>query len=324
MEEIFLKTLIKKYIEGTASDAEREELINWYRSTSEDQLELPYHNELEEEESRQRMLSALLSKMSEGAPARVRRLPYWKIALAAASLAAIVVLLQVGGVLSSLFGDQSARYEALITRKGEHKIIALADGSKVWLGAESEFRYPHDFKGATREVTLSGEAFFEVAKDKKHPFIVHTGATSTKVLGTSFNVTAFKNQPEIKVSLITGKVAFSTAKDMTTLLPGKEVVFNKLKNEVRVEAIPDMDAVANRRNGFYQYENALVSDIVDDINLNFNTNIVTQGEVKNCRFFGRLKPGESVEMFLTKLCKVTSAQLVKVNNGYLIKGRGCN
>lgn len=324
MEEFYLKILIQKYIEETASDAEREELINWYRNTSRDQLELPYHSEQEEEESRRRMLSALLSQMSKGAPAHVRHLPYLKIALVAASVAAIAILLQLGGVWSSILGDKPTRYEALITRKGEHKIIALADGSKIWLGSESEFLYPHDFKGSTREVTLSGEAFFEIAKDKKHPFIVHTGAATTKVLGTSFSVSAFKNQPEVKVSLITGKVEFATGKDVATLVPGNEIIFNKLKNEVRVEVIPNMDAVANRRNGLYQYENALVSDIVDDINLNFNTNIVTQGEVKNCRFFGRLKPGESIEMFLTKLCKVTSAQLVKVNNGYLIKGRGCN
>lgn len=86
------------------------------------------------------------------------------------------------------------------------KKLVLADGSTVTLNSETQLKYPAEFKGDSREVYLSGEAFFEVKKDVKHPFIIHTDKMSIKVLGTSFDVKAYENDRDYTTSLITGTI----------------------------------------------------------------------------------------------------------------------
>lgn len=84
--------------------------------------------------------------------------------------------------------------------------LVLADGTTVTLNAETQLKYPEEFKGSNREVYLSGEAFFEVKKDAEHPFVIHTDKMSVKVLGTSFDVKAYKNDREYSTSLLSGAV----------------------------------------------------------------------------------------------------------------------
>lgn len=92
--------------------------------------------------------------------------------------------------------------------KGTRSIIQLPDGSKIWLNADSKLRYPEAFKGKNREIYLNGEAFFDVAKNPEHPFIIHLANGTVQVLGTSFNVRAYDNEPVVETSVATGRIAF--------------------------------------------------------------------------------------------------------------------
>ncbi|MBC7849525.1 MAG: FecR domain-containing protein [Chitinophagaceae bacterium] len=92
--------------------------------------------------------------------------------------------------------------------KGVRSIIELSDGSKVWLNADSKIEYPRLFEGDTREIHLNGEAFFDVVKNPKKPFIIHLTNGTVNVLGTSFNVRAYSNEKIVETSVATGKVAF--------------------------------------------------------------------------------------------------------------------
>ena len=92
--------------------------------------------------------------------------------------------------------------------KGIKSTIQLADGSKVWLNADSRIQYPKTFEGNTREIYLNGEAFFEVAKNAQKPFIIHLANGTVRVLGTSFNIRAYDNEKVVETSVATGKVAF--------------------------------------------------------------------------------------------------------------------
>ena len=92
-----------------------------------------------------------------------------------------------------------------VSTKGSYKAsINLPDGSKVWLNGDSKITYDGDFQGKTREVHLSGEAFFDVAKDKTRPFIIHTRTINLKVLGTAFNVRSYDNEKETETALVHG------------------------------------------------------------------------------------------------------------------------
>ncbi|MEP7258710.1 MAG: FecR domain-containing protein [Flavitalea sp.] len=92
------------------------------------------------------------------------------------------------------------------TKRGSKTKIQLPDGSQAWLNADSKLTYNESFTGASREVTLSGEAYFDVVKDKAHPFIIHTESIDLKVLGTAFNVRSYANEKNTETALIRGSV----------------------------------------------------------------------------------------------------------------------
>jgi ferric-dicitrate binding protein FerR (iron transport regulator) len=132
-----------------------------------------------------------------------------RIAVGAAIIfiAGSILIFKTGGKKDRLTKQQTALIEKK-NSKGIKSTIELTDGSKVWLNADSKIQFPKVFTGNTREVYLSGEAFFEVAKNASRPFIIHLANGTVKVLGTSFNIRAYDNEKIIEASVATGKVAF--------------------------------------------------------------------------------------------------------------------
>ncbi len=132
---------------------------------------------------------------------------YW---MAAATIAAVLV---GAGVFIFFSGDKTLNSGtvALVEKnnsKGTKSVLELGDGTKIWLNADSKLQYPSVFKGNTREVSLSGEAFFDVSKNAAKPFIIHLSNGTVNVLGTSFNIRAYDNENKVETSVATGKVAF--------------------------------------------------------------------------------------------------------------------
>lgn len=108
------------------------------------------------------------------------------------------------------------------------KSIQLSDGSKIYLAANSSFQYPEKFEGSERKVSLlKGNAFFEVAKDKKHPFIITSGEVETRVVGTSFHIQMSKSKCEVIV--VTGKVNVTSKGQSVDLVPNEEALFESQK-----------------------------------------------------------------------------------------------
>ena len=324
MEAQKLNSLIKKYIDGTGTTTEREELLQWYRSQGDKELLSPYRDLKEEFTAKDKMLGNLLTQIGRQPATRPRsRKPLWY------SIAASILVLAAAGLFvmqkQVFFKTESALANSTIkTGHGERKKIVLTDGSVIWLSAESSMSYPTAFVGTTREVTFAGEAFFDIAHDETHPFIVHTGKTAVRVLGTTFNIKAYPAQPAMSVSLLTGKVSFTVGTVQQQLLPGKKVVYATTTGKIQVENIADTETVKNRRDGLYEYNNVRVEEVIEDLNRNFNVQVNMEGPVKDCLFYGRIKPGESPDKFLYKLGKVVDATIVKHNNTYTIKGGGCN
>lgn len=119
------------------------------------------------------------------------------------------------------------RYNTLRVPRGGEYSVTLSDGTVVYLNSESELRYPVKFSGEDRRVYLSGEGYFEVAADKDHPFIVDLKTSAVKVLGTGFDVRAYKDEDEILTTLVHGSVAFSAGKETVVLKPGEQAVLEK-------------------------------------------------------------------------------------------------
>ena len=134
--------------------------------------------------------------------------------------------------------------------KGVKSFITLADGTKIWLNADTKIQYPRNFSGNTREVYLSGEAFFDVAKNPARPFIIHLENGTVKVLGTSFNIRAYNNEKTIEASVATGRVAFipkfapGNKQDTIFLTGDKKLRYLLTKKQVIVEPTTSREDMA--------------------------------------------------------------------------------
>lgn len=127
----------------------------------------------------------------------------WAASVAAAVIIVALLALQTNN--KQVLKNELAA-NVVTTRPGSKSKVQLPDGTQVWLNADSKISYKNNFLGDIREVTLSGEAFFDVVKDKTRPFIIHTGSIDLKVLGTAFNVRSYPNEKTTETSLIRGSV----------------------------------------------------------------------------------------------------------------------
>jgi len=154
---------------------------------------------------------------------------------------AYIVVSAFAGIITSIFlinnnndkppSAEQPKQEVIATPKGSRSQNILADGTTVWLNGESKLHYENDFTGATREVTLEGEAFFDVVKQTNRPFIVHTSGIDIKVLGTAFNVKSYPEDKNVETTLYRGSVEVSRQKDSSKhaikLIPNHTLVFPK-------------------------------------------------------------------------------------------------
>lgn len=176
--------------------------------------------------------------------------------------------------------------------KGVKSTIALADGSKVWLNADSKIQYPAAFTGNTREVYLNGEAFFDIEKNPGKPFIIHLSNGTIRVLGTSFNVKAYDNEPVVETSVASGKVAFipkpknSEKADTIYLTPNNKVIY-ELKTEQAITATTVSEEDKAWIEGKLIFRSMLFEEIGIALERNFGKKLVfNDTEVRNYRLTG--------------------------------------
>lgn len=131
---------------------------------------------------------------------------------------------------------------AATTPRGGNYQVTLPDGSRVWMNADSKLIFPAKFSGKSREVSLEGEAYFEVAKDRTHPFIVKSRSQRVEVLGTHFNINSYADETAIKTTLLEGSVKVSDGNGSEAILKPGEAAINK--GNVSVEEVNTAEAVA--------------------------------------------------------------------------------
>ncbi|WP_221393051.1 FecR family protein [Dyadobacter sp. NIV53] len=237
--------ILKKYLANVGSEAEREMVNTWYSGLD---LHTGDHFHDAEEDI---LLERIQMQISETESARSPKvLPFYRFCKYAASVAAMLIL--GFGLFYLLQKNERPEYSQIsqtdsswITYKNKKKRILryqLPDSSVIWLNPYAQLSYPKSFTlNKTREIRFEGEGFFNVKPDKKHPFIIHTGAMQTTVLGTSFNVKANKNESVYEVSVVSGSVEVSTGKEGKTIIlkPKQQVVFQKESNNLDVAATTD-------------------------------------------------------------------------------------
>lgn len=206
----------------------------------------------------------------------------------------------------------------LTTPLGGTYSVMLSDGTKVWLNAGSELRYPSLFQGGTRTVSLSGEAYFEVATDVNHPFIVKTSGQDIKVLGTEFNVEAYTDDAEIITSLIKGKVQVEAGGKNLVLDPGQQSLWNK---QDRLDINPDADiaqAVA-WKNGYFRFDKADIQSIMTQLARWYSIRVVYEPGLKNQYFGAIMNRNNNISQILDMLSATGEIHFKVEGNVVMVK-----
>ena len=201
----------------------------------------------------------------------------------------------------------------LVVPKGGEFAIVLADGTKIWLNADTRLKYPTFFTGDKREVELEGEAYFEVQHDDKMPFIVKTSKSAIRVYGTSFNVKAYPDDSFQKTTLEEGSIGLQVNDKEFKLVPNQQAVLNTA-NEVNVIKIKARQQSA-WRHGRFLFDNENLEDIMAQLARWYDVSFEFQDEsIRNLHFTGDIKRHANFSIILKAL---TSS----VNVNYKLNGR---
>lgn len=213
---------------------------------------------------------------------------------------------------------QTAAVNMISTPRGGQYQLTLADGTKVWLNASSSIKFPTVFTGAERKVEITGEAYFEVAKNKNMPFKVISAHQVIEVLGTHFNINTYEDESADKTTLLEGSVKIhkrnvqGKEENISTILkPGQQAILASDAESFKVSAADEEAAVA-WKNGYFKFNRDNIQTIMRQVSRWYNVDVEYRGKISEDLFVGKINRSENVSEVLRIL------QLSKINT--TIKG----
>jgi transmembrane sensor len=316
MKDTEFDKIIDRYLKGQPEEGEKEKVEDWLDRLT---AEKAFPGELTSEEQSvtgEKIYAGLLEKI-EGTiqPAShsiiIKLRPLLKIASCITLFGLLMFSFRVK--LKAFFNI--GQYAAVTNSKGHITKSILSDGSIVWLKGNSRLSYPVSFTGDTRVVKLQGEALFEVAKDAAHPFIIHCGTLTTKVLGTSFNIK--QNPGKTEVTVLTGKVFLSSKNTgAVTLHPyQKGLYYDQKKTLVKeVQAAIQVDDLTKGTEYAMLFNDTPLAEVLKRIDKKFEVEIDSEGQQLN----SRLITADCTDQSLNNTMQMISEAL---NLNYEINGK---
>ncbi len=216
-----------------------------------------------------------------------------------------------GEIIYSGDNDESLAYNTLYNPRGSKvQTLTLADGTQVWLNAESSLRYPVAFSGKERKVEITGEAYFEVAPDTKKPFYVSSKEVSVKVLGTHFNVNAYDDEPLLKVTLLEGLVKVSKGAATLKLNSGQQA---EIGSNISLNTNINTEEVMAWKNGFFAFRRANLNEILKQLVRWYDIETDQKESGKQMAFSGKIDRSLGLNEVL-KILEQTGVKF-KIENG---------
>lgn len=343
MEMNELVHLSRKYLSGTASEAEKSALLQWYNAYNEE--ELTAYLQADQDETEEALEARMLRRLQEtnyiGRKQKIHFLRRRSVQVAASLLLVCAIgggwlftrshpeknrlaqsnlptlILDDGseltldtakkGILSrqgstsivqSLaklsYQQQGSEvsatihYNTLRTPKGGQFTLVLPDGTTVWLNAASSIRFPTAFTGNERNVSITGEAYFEVAAVASQPFSVNTGNTTVRVLGTRFNVKAYEDESQTATTLIQGAVLVNGQR----LLPGEQAIVTGSSPVINKHA--DVATAIAWKNGLFSFKDADIATVMRELVRWYDVNVVYPEGIPEGTFSGDLSRSLSI------------------------------
>ena len=221
--------------------------------------------------------------------------------------------------------NETPEMNTLVIPYGNRSVITLADGSRVWLNAGSRLIYPSKFVDKTREVFLTGEAFFDVVKNEKQPFVVKTVDVKVQVLGTRFNISAYPEDYSVQTVVADGsveikKVSAGLFDKAVRLSPGQLGYFNKNTQETEISEV-DLDHYTLWTQGLFKFSNTDFSRIIKKLERYYNIRFQLDDPFKGTiQISGKLDVTKGRDEVFEYLSRLTGLEFLKINDShYMIK-----
>lgn len=298
--------LLTKYLAGELSEDEKRTLFK----------QLDENPELKKQAADVQNVSALFSltlnedavpdKQYKSLLGKHNKRTVWHTIKKISGYAAIVLMSVLSTFLYQTFAgskkDSLARYQEFSTPTGQRAKVRLADGTEVWLNANSTLRYPEQFDPEQRTVELRGEAFFEVERNPKIPFVVKTTKMNVKVTGTKFNVYAYDKDTCFVASLMEGSISVASPSNPTHfhhLHPQQQIMMSD--NSYRIGTFEDTDFLLWKE-GVFAFDDMRLEEIIQKLEVYYDISIITNNrKLKDIRYTGKLRQRDGVESILKKL-----------------------
>lgn len=322
MNKIHYKELIEKYFEGNITDAEIRELSEWIKNDR--QLQNWWEQEFVESDAaidpvlRDKLLANIKAetigraKLAKANSAKIIRMNVWRWA-AVILLPLCIALFTYHLLDSSQIEDAPFVVKA---NKGDKATIELPDGTNVVLNSASQLSYLTNFGEKARKVQLEGEAYFKVAHDEKHTFIVQVGDLDVKVLGTSFNVSAYEDSKDVTIVLLEGKVGVYSKDTSHVMKPGDKIEYNKTTHKLTTTQVHPDDYIEWTKGNLY-FEKESLENIMKTLSRIYDVEIrFDSGKLPNEYFTGTI-PGGGIQNALNILM-LTSPFYYEMDNSVIV------
>lgn len=294
--------LLERYMRGETSPEEELQLLTWFRESAAEEDIIAFYRQRWLDSSKTKLPQEIQERMFRQIKATMK-LDNQQVILTDKSwqvhfrrwlqyAAAIIFFIGIG-ITSHLYTRQSLVIEnkyLVEAEKGQRASITLPDGTKVWLNSHTQVSYSSDYGHKERIVNLTGEAYFEVAKDKEHRFVVKTKGLDVEALGTSFNVKAYREDNYITATLFAGSIRATADNKSVILAPDQQVLFDRETSRLKVEKPDNASYAYMWRDNELAFKGETLNDIAIRLNRIYNVQVVFSSEkIRQYRFSGIIK-----------------------------------
>ncbi|NHA04443.1 FecR family protein [Mucilaginibacter sp. HC2] len=311
--------LAHKWLTDKLTPDEKLRFEQWYADFNDEELLISNSQYTSAEQIRENILSQINFKIDENQTPKVKVYKLWRnLAAAAAVVLAIGVAVLYRAPILNLVDP--VKQLTLTTNPGEYRQIYLPDGTHIWLSPATSISYPEKFRDKLRNVSIKGEAYFEVKHDTDHPFVIQSGAVKTVVLGTSFDIQAYAYAKSIDVTVVSGKVGVSanTSTRTAMLTANQRTVYQKATATLVKENYPNAAKFLDRRKGIFDFNGASLAEVIHDLEIQYGIRITLTPGLTSKAFYGRLETTYPISYTLDKLSTVMELRWEKQNGTYLL------
>lgn len=297
--------LINKYLSGETTETEVKEVFQWIDSDQENRKEFIQYKKIwvltsKVNRNESNTWENISSKLEKSKVKKYSIKRYWTVA------ASVLIIIGLGSTIQyllfhkpqNLFSYSSAT--RIEVPSGQMTNVYLPDGTTVILNSETKLDYTTEFNSENRMVSLDGEAYFIVAEDKSHPFLIKTENLDFKVYGTSFNIQAYSDEMETNTTLIEGSLGVigKSGDELTRLIPGENAKFNRNTKSLEISNV-SLDLYTSWKDGFVTFRNEKLKDIAKKIERWYNVEIqITNTKLGDEPYMGTIMKNKPIDQIL--------------------------